>query len=169
MENRHASHDTPDRRRKQQIYAMDLSQRGRHCRIVQRCQCVVIPLALDIARLDLPKIGWISSPLRARSNRGEIRREHHGWISQPWCPSENIVLNRISLRPHLPRHRGGAARGQVFLISRAEINELDRGVRRDSQRGGVIPIDQFPKGLDELGPGVAVIDIVCVFPHVAGQ
>lgn len=32
-----------------------------------------------------------------------------------------------------------------------------------------IPVDQIPERLDVLGAGVAVIDVISVFPHIAGQ
>ena len=36
-------------------------------------------------------------------------------------------------------------------------------------RSHEIPIDQIPERLDILWTGVAVVDVVGVFPHIAGQ
>ena len=32
-----------------------------------------------------------------------------------------------------------------------------------------IPVDEIPERLDVLGAGIAVIDVIGVFPHVAGE
>ena len=51
--------------------------------------------------------------------------------------------------------------GPFFYVN--QCNSSSEVVRHE------VPVDQVPEVLDVLGTGIAVVDVVGVLPHVAGQ